>query len=233
MTAKKYQFYIDNITQDNYCYKKITARKLNINDINLLDKDSNFEELMSTVTEYTVNTQNLFFKEFCIENNIAENIYNKILRKYNEINLSFWGLTNIKDLSEYTVFGKQNRLFITFYEKNISSSIPFIIKITNKKWASQDRLINYGTDLIISENILNNSQKLNSKYRLYLNDRLLVERFYPEDLPRFKIICEECYLDLNQPVKIKLETDCDLIITKSVSNNNTAYPNSKEFILEP
>lgn len=52
------------------------------------------------------------------------------------------------------------------------------------------------------------------KYRLWVNDRFLVERFYPS-LRENQILCEEFMLDcslLNEKLKFRIETFTDFII---------------------
>lgn len=233
MTTKKYQFYIDTKKQDNFLSKKVFAKKVHPNYLPFI-KNKNIDNLMTVLTEYRLNTHNEFFKNFCKENDINENIYIKIFRSYKEVVIALWKFENIDDLPAETIFKSQiEGFFSLYYENSLNEQNPYFIKLEEDAITTEyKKQINFKENFIVSKNILDNTTK-DLKYRIYIDDRMLIERFFPKDLMISKVVCEECYLNLNQPTKIKLVTANDLVFSKLVSTNNINYPNSTEFILEP
>ena len=138
-----------------------------------------------------------------------------------------------------TILLNSIRLSYSYVNEQKNSSNFSIIKLKNNDFFEYDKFINIGNDLIFSDfnkctlfpKTLDKSN--NISYRIYLDDRMLIERFFPDELPFSKIICEECYLSLLKPTSVKLVTDYDLIFSKIITHNQTTYPKSKGIILEP
>jgi hypothetical protein len=53
------------------------------------------------------------------------------------------------------------------------------------------------------------------KYRLYLNNRLLIERFYPVDIEHNRMLSETIYLKPNASGELRIESDFDLLIKRT------------------
>lgn len=238
MIEKRYQFFIDTIPQDEYFIKTTYAKQLSSVDLITLSKlKNNFPNtarVMSCITEYKVNTNNNFFRDFCKENAISPEIYQKIKKLSKDITVSYIELKDVNELPKDTILLNSIRLSYSYVNEQKNSSNFSIIKLKNNDFFEYDKFINIGNDLIFSDSLLRPIDKSNNiSYRIYLDDRMLIERFFPDELPFSKIICEECYLSLLKPTSVKLVTDYDLIFSKIITHNQTTYPNSKEFILEP
>lgn len=241
MIEQRYEFYIDSEKYPGV-YKKRTLAK-NINPLYLPDnrKNDDIEKLMVCIEEYTIDSHNPFLAEFCLKNNITKNIYSKIFRETHELILAVYSLKFIYELPKDTILFSQDKKLSQDYYSEIKD-YPHIIKFEDVEYFLDifNQIINYKNNLILSKKILDYTQLTTEdtllsdlRYRIYLNDRLLIERFFPIDLPLHSVLAEECYLSLTEPVKISIVTDHPLIFTKVISNKGTFYPNNKEFMLEP
>jgi hypothetical protein len=237
MIEKKFKFYIDSKVQPSFCNKRVLVRKLDlsIDDPRTIKDAGNYDRLMACVEYFDTNSQNQIVKEFCKENNIPEKVYYNAIRNFTNlklVNLKLIDIDLIPSSAEF--FPSTHRIVRDLLAKIYNQPDPYIIKIHDSEYYKIPKEINFGKDIIISKNLLDNTKIANGfKYRIYINDRLLIERFFPRDLSLSKIICEECYISLNKPVNVKIVTDYDLIFSKIVADKNTYYPNSTEFILEP
>lgn len=251
MTAKKYQFYIDTKKQEEFFEETVESAKYidkhlysNNKNLSLInDKDRYF----LTSKEITVNSGNLIVKDFFEKNKIPIQDFYYVYRNYEKVKIYKWDIKTEKDLphnvniiTKYGVcqegiktilnskFNKSNTLYIA--EIN-HPELLFVLSYLN------DNIKTPFKNLLFLQNIKNTNEKEKStkkiKYKLYLNDRLLVERFFPEELRTDKSLVEEVYLDIKEPKQLKLVTDNDLYIVKITYSDKVFYPNSTEFILEP
>jgi len=241
MIEQKYEFFIDTLKNPGIFEKRTMAK--NINPVYLPEdrKTGNVERLMDCIQEYKINSHNSFFVELCKEYGIKEDLITKIFREISDLTISTWQLVDIDDLPEDTILFPQNKRLAFEYYQEIKNK-PHIIRVLDVDYymcGPIGKSINYGKNIVLSKDILSyttakEEDKINGlKYRIYVDDRLLIERFFPSDLPLNFVLAEECYLSLDNTHKISLVTDHNLIFTKIVSPNKTFYPNSKEFILEP
>lgn len=70
------------------------------------------------------------------------------------------------------------------------------------------------------------------KYRLYFGDRLLSERFFPDNMFDHRILIEKLILKLDPGTyKFKLVSDLDLVIRKVLINADSIRPFDTEFDL--
>lgn len=235
MTTKKYQFYIDNKIQEQFHQVSYKARKLDEFLINKYHKNnSDADRLMAFEEEHLLNTQHPFLKDFVNQNNINENIYHKIVRGYNQVKILQWDCLDIDDLPKLTeITNSQLGLTKQSFTNMKESDYPYIIKILDTNTHNHyTKFTNINENIIVS-NFLISHTDLNLRYKIFLNDRLLIERFFPKDLPLKKLLCEECYLDLNTTSKVRIVSNYDLIFKKVTADSNIFKPNSTEFILEP
>lgn len=234
MIAKKYQFYIDNKVQDDFHQVKHIVIKP---DRELLDKyhknNPNIDRLMILFTEHILNSDNIFVKRFVEENNIKEELLIRLVRKYEKVKIVTSDCVDIDRIPPGSEFftAADGMIKKTFKEVK-ESSYPSFIKILTETLSFYNLYVNVNNDIIISD-FLVKTKELDIKYKIYVNDRLLIERFFPYNLPLQKILSEECYLNLKENATVKIVSDHNLIFKKVTTDNGSFNPNSAEFILEP
>jgi hypothetical protein len=233
MSIKKIQFFVDTPLQSNFCEHQVLIKPPIIDHSSKEYFESiDINEYMVCFDEYKINTNNSFLLEFCKTNFIEQNLYYKILRLFQEITLINCSFKRIDELPSKVIHLDPKIRSSSYIINKINLNQPCIVKVFNNEYFVWDKLINYKKDIIVSNNILSQT-KTEMRYRIYINDRMLIERFFPEDLPTSKIICENCFLDIKQPITAKLVTNHNLSFTKISSDDVIVYPNSTEFILEP
>jgi len=235
MTAKKYQFYLDTKKQEDFHTIKYTAKKVDDGLINAYHKNNPAaDRLMILVTEHTLNSANPFVQTFFKDNTIDNQILSRIIRKYETVKITIFDCVDIDLLPKETnviniedALGRKTLLDV----KN--SSYPQFVKVLDLKTLNFYRLfVNHNENIVISDFLIKDIE-LDIKYKIYVNDRLLIERFFPYNLPLNKVLCEECYLELSQKIKFRVESDYGLIFKQVSVNDTNFYPNSTELILEP
>lgn len=239
---QKYQFYIDFISQKSSVTTRHLAKKLDPYHYNLFKDSDNIDSLVRYIEEYTFNSYNEKFKDFCVENNISNYIYDRVVSFYPKIIIAYWDVVDINNIPSETKLFDATIPFVADYLDELNSkNVPYFIKIRNQKTFERfESHINLGKDMIVSNLLLKNNlskiQELelkNIRYRLYLDERVLTERIIAKDVFSEKVICEECFLDINNTSKITLVTDQHLAITKVKKNNEIIEVNNTEFILNP
>lgn len=241
MIEEKYQFYIDRFSQVPSVKTRYMAKQMHPYHYPSFPDYPNPENLMRVIEEHVVNSKNDLFKSFCEENNISEEIYNRIVSFCPKVILAHFRVMDINDLPPETILAEAHLQIVGNYiDDLIIGRTPYFIKIHDASFEQFHKYINLGEDIITLDSLL--IEKLskidelklsNIRYRLYLEDRLLIERIIAKEMFDSKILCEECFLDIKDERKIKISTDENLIITKIVKNNEVIEVNNTEFLLKP
>ena len=245
---KKYQIFIDNKKQESFYEEKYEAKYFDIFSPSNKDMLHIIEEpntnYFQVIKEVTVNSNHQEVIDLFKRNKIALENFN-VYRNYKKVKIFYWDCVpekslpnNIKVLTERQGFFSKSKKIVEDTKENTDTF--HVIEILNPKLLSfylNSKLKYQLTDnnLLCAQNILGNEKLIikDTKYRLFLNERLLVERFFPSGLRNDKSLVEIVYLDITSPKTIKLITENDLVIAKVIADKTTFYPNSKEFILEP
>jgi hypothetical protein len=217
---KKYQIFIDTEKQETF-YEE-TSRAKYINPFLSENKD-----LVELITKG------------------KENYYN-VYRNYKQVKIFFLNCVQEDCLEKDIVFLKENQSFFNLVSREVLNSKEnkdtfFIIEVIHpellkiQKKLSVSLITPFEKLLFIQDISRLNQTKVNNtlRYRLLLDDRLLVERFFPESLREDKSLVEEVYLDIQTNRTLRLITNEDLYVVKVSTGDRVFYPNSTEFILEP
>ena len=104
--------------------------------------------------------------------------------------------------------------------RSIKNRYPFIKAISPSDFIKDDILITK-----------NRFRSNDFKYRLYLNDRLLVERYYPVDIEHNRMIAETIYFNENAQGTLRIESDFELQIKRVEVDGQKQDIYSSSFLL--
>jgi hypothetical protein len=203
-------------------------------------------DLVRCITVYKTNTHNSFLEDLVTANVITAEFLQTVRNHHSVIHVLDMNVVERASLDQVDVIlepHSDTAIFNNTPREFELSALPYIVlfrspavkklvfdlreKIQNKLFQLSEVAVNVSDDVMYASK----QEAISSMYRIYLGDRLLVEREYPADLASKLMLEETVSLDVTGLASLRLESDYGVVMKEVTVDGTVHTPNATEFSL--